>query len=489
MSEKFPFVSVVVPAYNEELMISSCLQALLDQDYKGKYEIIVVDNNSSDRTAKIAEVFGVKVLREPRQGVAFARQKGFDEAKGEIIFSTDADTIVSPNWFRRMVEEFQKDPKIVAIGGGFKFIGANTPLKLFTKTVAPLFFFSDKIISFPGTLIGWNMAVKKETFIKVGGFDLSRRSDEVGEDMDLGIRLKKIGRIKKIFNIKVQTSARRYTGFVRSLKYVLVNYFSFLFSKHVLSGNFQTIRQKPFESYDVVNDAPFFIVILLICFIAIVFLVGIVPSINIWSTSSVTTKNKVIALTFDMYNNNVDTNQILQVLKQENVNATFFITGNDAKSNPALVKKIFTVGNQIGNHASSQNSLSMLKTPSALVADINLTDNLIYKDIGVRPDFFRPTRGYRTIWGALSLSKYGYNIVTWSVSGGNTSGISDSKTIAINVIKNAKPGAIIDLPDNGSLTAQATEEIIDLLTADGYKFVTLDKLLKKPAYFNPSPAL
>jgi peptidoglycan/xylan/chitin deacetylase (PgdA/CDA1 family) len=210
---------------------------------------------------------------------------------------------------------------------------------------------------------------------------------------------------------------------------------------------------------------------------------GAIPFINIWSTSSIKTKDKVIALTFDKYSSNPDTEQILQVLKNEGVKATFFVTGNEVEADPAIVKKIYSQGNLIGNHASSQNVLAMLKTPSALIKDINSTNDLIYKTIGVKPKFFRPTRGYRTIWGAASLTKYGYNIVTWNDTTNNATEKLGSKEIAVNVIKNARPGGIIDLTDSGSQTATATEEIVELLTADGYQFVTLDNLLQKPGYF------
>jgi glycosyltransferase involved in cell wall biosynthesis len=484
MAKDLPFVSVVIPAYNEELMIPTCLESLKEQNYIGKYEIIVADNNSTDLTGKIANLYGATVIRVTRQGVACARQAGFLKAKGSIVLSTDADTIVPPNWISQMVTEITKKDDIVAIGGTCSLVGINTPLKLLSGTLVPFMFFIDKLLDYPGTTSGWNFAVKKAAFLKVGGFDNNLKESDIGEDRDLGKRLRKIGKVKVLFKIKVKTSARRFVGLFKSFKYVFINYFVILFNKKSLPGSFQPIRQRSYESYDVFNDKPFFLAVLLICLLLIMFLSGAVPYLSIWSTSSIKTQNKIIALTFDKSTSNSDTEQILQVLKSENVDATFFITGDEVKKDPAIVREIYSDGNIIGNHASTGSVLAMLKTPGALIKDINNTDNLIYKTIGVKPRFFRPIEGYRTIWGALSLDKYGYDIITWSVSANNSSGNVDSKQIAINVIKNAKPGAIIDLSDSGTHTSRATEEIIDLLTADGYKFVTLDKLLGKSAYFN-----
>lgn len=91
MSKNSPSASIVVPARNEEKLLAQCLKSLLEQDYVGDYEIIVVDNASTDRTAEIASGFGVKVVYEANVGTGPARQCGLLEARGEIIAFTDAD--------------------------------------------------------------------------------------------------------------------------------------------------------------------------------------------------------------------------------------------------------------------------------------------------------------------------------------------------------------------------------------------------------------
>ena len=94
--------SVVVPAYNEEGFLAETLRSLRHQDYDGAYEIVVVDNNSTDATAEIAGSFGVRVVSELEPGVCQARQRGLSEARGEIVVSVDADTLYPPDWLSRI---------------------------------------------------------------------------------------------------------------------------------------------------------------------------------------------------------------------------------------------------------------------------------------------------------------------------------------------------------------------------------------------------
>src|SRR5579885_2506952 len=91
-------ISLVIPAHNEESHLAACLDAVAAQTVR-PFEVIVVDNNSSDATAEVARSYSfVRVVREPRQGLAFARDAGFDAARGELIGRIDADTLLPPNW-------------------------------------------------------------------------------------------------------------------------------------------------------------------------------------------------------------------------------------------------------------------------------------------------------------------------------------------------------------------------------------------------------
>ena len=99
--------SVVIPCFNEENYLKRTIKSLQSQDYKGNFEIIVVDNNSTDNTAIIAKRLGVRVISEKNPGVCFARQKGTLSASGSIVISTDADTVFKKNWLSKIDKKFE----------------------------------------------------------------------------------------------------------------------------------------------------------------------------------------------------------------------------------------------------------------------------------------------------------------------------------------------------------------------------------------------
>ena len=207
MEQNFlPKISVIIPAFNEEKFLPKCLESLKRQDFKD-FEIIVVDNNSKDKTAEIAKKFGVLLLKEKRQGVAFARQKGAESAKGEILAFTDADTILPKNWLSRISKEFEKDKNLVAFGGSLEFYSGPISAKLASKYLSKIFFLLDQFFSGGPNLMGCNMAIKREAFFKVGGFN---KKLKLNEDVEISYRLRKIGKIKFDQNFKVKTSGRRF---------------------------------------------------------------------------------------------------------------------------------------------------------------------------------------------------------------------------------------------------------------------------------------
>lgn len=109
-------VSIVIPAYNEQAHLRLCLESIARQTVT-PFEVIVVDNNSTDATAAIAQSFPfVRLVTEKRQGVMFARDCGFDAAHGEIIGRLDADSIVAPNWVEIIQQVFQNESVHAATG-------------------------------------------------------------------------------------------------------------------------------------------------------------------------------------------------------------------------------------------------------------------------------------------------------------------------------------------------------------------------------------
>jgi len=118
MSEKLPFVSVIVPVYNGERTIGNCIKSLLSLNYPAsKIEIIIVDNNSRDATYRIIREFPVVALIEDKiQGSYAARNAGIRKSKGDILAFTDSDCIADKDWILRAVEEF-RDEKVGCVAG------------------------------------------------------------------------------------------------------------------------------------------------------------------------------------------------------------------------------------------------------------------------------------------------------------------------------------------------------------------------------------
>ncbi len=197
----YPTISVVIPAYNEQADIAHVIGDLKKQNYKGKFEIIVCDNGSTDKTAEIAKNLGAKVVTESQKGVTFARQTGFGAARSEIIASTDADSRLPVNWLTTLASEFQKKPQTVAVSGMFDFYDGSVVLRALT------YLFNFPMFCIFSWYSGANMAVRREAYDKVGGFDVAV---PISEDSDLAVRLRDVGKVVRLANFKVKTSARRF---------------------------------------------------------------------------------------------------------------------------------------------------------------------------------------------------------------------------------------------------------------------------------------
>ena len=201
MAEENLSISVVIPAYNEEKYLAKALEALKNQSFT-PLEVIVVNNNSTDRTVQIAEEYGVTVVDEPVQGVAPARNRGFCRARGEIIASTDADCIPPRNWLSRIAQAFQENPEIVAYVGVASYYDAPFLIrKLFfhpSNYRRNYFYYYFSLLRL---LLGrqgggtGNLAVRREAFKKTGGFDPRIRSPLACDDLEFVLRLNKVGRI------------------------------------------------------------------------------------------------------------------------------------------------------------------------------------------------------------------------------------------------------------------------------------------------------
>ena len=201
-------ISVVVPAYNEEDFLPKSLGSLTKQDTLLNYEIIVVDNNSSDKTREVSEEYGVLVVYEERQGVGWARKTGTAYANGIIIVHIDADTVVPKDYLEDIKDHFKHDEDLVCLGGQFFYYDAPVWKEFLRKIMyKPVYYFAR--ISSRGKLgpTGGNMAFRKSIYDKTSGFNPNLK---FGEDGDLTMRLSSLGKIKVDMDLKCGVSVRRF---------------------------------------------------------------------------------------------------------------------------------------------------------------------------------------------------------------------------------------------------------------------------------------
>ncbi len=235
-----PRVSVVIPAFNEAKNIHRTLENLLNQTYQD-FELIVVDNNSTDDTAKIASEYGARVIYEPKKGVTHARQAGFLAAKGEIIISTDADALHPKNWIERIVKILDSDPSLVAVGGIAHLHSGPLSARLAAKYLFYPFLVIDKLLSGGWNLSGFSMAVRKDAFLRTGGFNLKLN---IGEDIDLSQKLRKLGKVVVRKDLVSTVSGRRYkNGFFKGILDYIPSTLARIVFRKVAFNTFRDIRE------------------------------------------------------------------------------------------------------------------------------------------------------------------------------------------------------------------------------------------------------
>lgn len=176
-------VSLVIPVYNEVDQIHACLEAVARQTVR-PFEVIVVDNNSTDGTAAIARAFPfVTVLHESRQGVVYARDRGFNAARGDIIARIDADTIINDNWIQSVVERFANS-RVDVITGSVAVRDISAPRLIGRIDLFWRRYLAKRLGSWVGQQ-GANMALRRRVWTKVR-LQLCH-STGLHEDFDLGI--------------------------------------------------------------------------------------------------------------------------------------------------------------------------------------------------------------------------------------------------------------------------------------------------------------
>lgn len=195
--------SIIIPTYNEGKNIARTLHHMSNQTIpREKYEIIIVDGGSEDRTIEIASKYADKIINQKSKGVGGARNDGAAIANGRILIHTDADVIVERDWIEKILNKFSNG--VIAVCGPDEPLENDVKLKILYNIINIVAYIVAKL----GLIWtrGTNTAVLKKAFLLVGGY----RDYPICDDGELGIRLKKIGRIIYANDIKVRASIRRF---------------------------------------------------------------------------------------------------------------------------------------------------------------------------------------------------------------------------------------------------------------------------------------
>ncbi len=187
---------------------------------------------------------------------------------------------------------------------------------------------------------------------------------------------------------------------------------------------------------------------------------------------------KVVALTFDDGPWPKSTPAVLDILKKNNIKATFFVIGQMLKDRPELGKRIVAEGHIIGNH--TWHHWYRKLTPQEATFEIDATSDLIYKETGIKTTIFRPPGGVLTNGVVTYAKSKDYGIILWSADTEDYTRPS-SAVIASRAEKETKPGGIVLMHDGGgdrSHTVEALPEIISYFKKEGYSFVTIPELLQ-----------
>lgn len=464
-------VSIIIPARNEEGFIAESVQSALAQDFSG-FEVIVVDNGSTDATADIATALGARVVSEPVPGLPRAREAGRRAARGDLLIYIDADSRIPPDYLARMVHLFTSQPTVMAASNPFTFYD-GTPMTNAWLVVNFGLYRIFHALHMSDFIYGGNFAVRRGAMADIGGFDT--RIEFYGEDTDLAKRIGKVGQIAFVTDLCGATSARRYLrlGFWKTLGLYFANYVSVL------------VLNQPF-AWPKIRRPIFRTSLVLVCALLFFLYAMAYPRSAIFGkvVYQVHATGKVVALTFDDGPNGHYTEEVLDILDREGVPATFFLVGKNVDRYPNIAADIVRRGHTIGNHSYTNAWKLPFQDSDAVINEVVRAEDAIYRATGTHTSLFRPPHGLRTPWMMREIRARGYTVVTWDDMTVDFIPRVGAGDIAHQVIQHVHPYSIIVLHDgppiarqtNRTATIAALRIIIHDLRKQGYQFVSLRDL-------------
>jgi glycosyltransferase involved in cell wall biosynthesis len=245
-----PELAIVIPAYNEQKLIGDCLAAVVKEVKRSgvNAEIVVVDNNSKDRTGEIARSFeGVKVVLETEKGLVHARHAGFVASTAPLVANIDGDTIMPEGWITKVMESFRADDRLVALSGPYYYYDLSAWQRFLVAVfygAAYLLYLVSRFVIRSGSMVqGGNFVIRRDAWISVGGFD--RSIAFYGEDTDVAVRLNRVGKVRWTWGLPMWTSGRRLAeeGIVRTGLDYTVNFFWVTFAGKPKTTEYSDIRR------------------------------------------------------------------------------------------------------------------------------------------------------------------------------------------------------------------------------------------------------
>lgn len=224
-SSENPLVSVVIPAWNEELGILHTLHSLANTNTQYPVELLVIDNNSTDGTSSLLKFLGVNTILETKQGVGHARTCGLHNAKGKYILTGDSDTLYPAGWITAMTDGMLNDEQVYCVHGSYSFLPSDSTPRWQYAFYEFLSSFiikrKEKTQPFLNTL-GFNCGFLRQKGIDVNGYEIETQRTFRGaagvaeqnatEDGMMALRLQQAGGKNKAIMAsdgRVWTSDRR----------------------------------------------------------------------------------------------------------------------------------------------------------------------------------------------------------------------------------------------------------------------------------------
>ena len=204
-SEPGTVISIVVPVLNEEEVLPSTLASIRSQTFE-KYEVIVVDNGSTDRSPQIGRAFADRFLVEPQRGPIRAMHRGILNATGRFVTCCDADTVYPARWLEKMVNRLGHR-RVVAVYGPIAFCENGLVLRILTLTGYCILAWLSRLFGVP--LAGAaNLGIRRDAYFACGGYQVE--CEAASQDFRLLQRLSKFGKVCFSPMVFCYTSNRRF---------------------------------------------------------------------------------------------------------------------------------------------------------------------------------------------------------------------------------------------------------------------------------------